>query len=63
MITDIKKADWDQRLEIFRLRNQGWTFQQIADKMGVSRQSVNEAYQKIKDLTIDEIENLRKIAS
>lgn len=55
---DRTQADWEQRLEIFRLRNQGWEFQKIADKLGTSKQNVNEIYLKIKDMDINKIENL-----
>lgn len=55
---DIGEADWEQRLEIFRLRNQGWTFSKIGEKMNCSRQNAQEIYDKIKDMDIEDIEKL-----
>lgn len=53
---DRQQADWEQRLEIFRLRNQGWTFSKIGEKLGCSRQNANNIYEKIKDMPIEKIE-------
>lgn len=53
---DINKANWERRLEILRLKNQGWSFAKISDKVGGSRQNAFEIYTKIKDMTVEEAE-------
>ena len=46
----LKSIDFEKRLEIMRLRMQGWEFRQIADKLGGSFQNANEMYNKSFDL-------------
>lgn len=46
----LKATDLDRRLEIMRLRNQGWEFRQIAEKIGGSFQNANELYNKSFDM-------------
>lgn len=53
---DINKANWEQRLEILRLVNQGWSYRQIAKKIGSNHQNVHQIYTKIKDMTVEEAE-------
>lgn len=56
-----RKANWEKRLEIMRLRGQGWTFRAMA-KMFRERGergsgvSVFEIYNKIKKMSIKELE-------
>lgn len=54
---DKKQSDWERRMFIFIKRNQGLTFEEIAKKLKVSRQSVCETYSKIEKMTIEELEN------
>ena len=56
-----KKANWEKRLEIMTLHNQGWTFRAIAALFRTrgeraSGVSVFDAYKKCKDMTIEELE-------
>jgi transcriptional regulator len=53
---DKSQANWERRMYIFIKRNQGWTYQQIADTIGTSRQNVAEIYGKIKKMSIEELE-------
>lgn len=57
---DKRSANWLSRLEIFRLRNQGWTFAQIGEKMGVTRQRICSQYHRVKDMDVRELELLVK---
>lgn len=56
---DESKADFDRRIEIFMLMNQGWKSKQVAEKIGTTRQNVENTYKKIKNQTIDELTELR----
>jgi DNA-binding NarL/FixJ family response regulator len=49
-------ADWDQRLEVFRLVNQGWSYRRVAEKLNVTHTWVNQLYNKVKDMSVEEIE-------
>lgn len=53
---DIRKADWERRLEILRLKNQGWSYRQIAAKIGTNHQNVGQIYNKVKNMTVEEAE-------
>jgi transcriptional regulator len=54
-------TNWDRRIEILILKNQGWTYEQIAKKYGVTKQAVYEIYKKISSMTIDELEKMREV--
>jgi len=55
---DLKKSNWEMRLDILILRNQGWTYKKIAEKYDVSRQAVAEIYKKIQHMTVKEAEKI-----
>lgn len=57
---DAKQTKWEKRLEITMLRNQGLTFQQIADKYGNSKQAMIQSFYRTKGKTIEELEQLAK---
>jgi hypothetical protein len=59
---DLMQADLDKRIDILMKRNQGWTFEAIGEYYNQSFQSIHEIYQKIKDLSISELEDLRRKA-
>jgi len=59
---DILQSDLDKRIDILMKRNQGWTFEAIGKYYNQSYQSIHEIYQKIKDLSIGELEDLRRKA-
>lgn len=60
--SDLKQANWENRMQIFMLRNQGWTFTKIAEYMSekkrITRQAVSQSWNKIKDMDIREIQKL-----
>lgn len=56
---DALQTNFDQRIEIFTLMNQGWKSKQVAEKIGTSRQNVEKIYGKIKNQTIQELTELR----
>ncbi len=60
-LEDLKKANFDKRIDVFIKRNQGWTFTQIAKLYDCSPQSVCYLYSKVKDMSVDELENQRKL--
>jgi len=49
-------TDWEKRLEIFRLYNQGWTYDQIGEKLDITKQRVGEIYRSIEHMTLEEVE-------
>ena len=57
---DFLQNNWLVALEVFRLRNQGWTLQSIGDKFGLSRQRTLTIYQKMTKLTTEEAEKVEK---
>lgn len=58
---DIKQMNIDKRIDILIKRNNDWSFGQIADYYKQSRQSVVDIYNKIKDMTVQELEELRQL--
>lgn len=60
LTADIKRADWDIRLRVWMLKNQGLSFNEIGRMLGKSPQGVQIMYSKIKDMPIEEIETIRK---
>lgn len=56
---DALQTNFDRRIEIFTLMNQGWKSKQVAEKIGTSRQNVENTYRKIKNMTIDELTEMR----
>jgi DNA-binding transcriptional MerR regulator len=60
-ITHFYQTDWERRLEIARLRNQGLSFEEIGKRMSCSKQNASEIFNKIKDMSVEELEkNLGK---
>jgi len=57
---DTKQMKLDKRIDILMKRNQGWTFQRIADVYGQSRQSILDIYNKIRNVSVQDLEDLRK---
>lgn len=52
-----ERTDWETRLEVLKLRDQRkWSFQKIADKLGLKRQRVHQIYEKISVMSIAEAE-------
>lgn len=58
---DLRRADWEQRLEILRLRNQGWKFKDIGNHLGISKQAVHQAWTKIKDMSVEQAEEYAEL--
>ena len=42
-----KLINWDLRMEIFRLKNQGWSFNQIGSALPVTPQRCQQIYSQI----------------
>lgn len=55
-----RQTDWEKRIEVLTLKNQGWSFRKIAKKHDTSHNAVYEMYEKIKDSTIEELEVMRE---
>lgn len=49
----------DKRIDILILKNQGWSNNQLAKKHNCSPQSISVMYNKIKNMTIEDLEKLR----
>lgn len=54
-------TNWTDRIEILTLMNQGWNNNQIAKKMGKNPSSTWRMYQKIKNKSVQELEEMRKL--
>lgn len=55
---DIAKANWERRVQVLMLRNQGLEFEDIGKRMGVSKQAAFIMYNKVKNMTVEEMEKL-----
>lgn len=51
-----EQTNWDYRLEILTLKNQGWSYRDIAKKLNVTHQAIADVYKKIEHLTIEELQ-------
>lgn len=49
----------DRRIELLTLKNQGWSFPQLARKFEVSETAVRKMYRRIQHLTIDDLEKMK----
>ncbi len=58
-LRNLKATDFDKRIEVWILKNQGWSFNQIGRKLGKSPQGCQVMYKKVKDMTLDELTDLR----
>lgn len=56
-LVDARKTNWAKHLEVFMLRNQGWEYHMIGDKLGISKMRACTMYHKVKDMTVEELEN------
>jgi hypothetical protein len=62
-LRDLKQTDFDKRIDIFTKINQGWSGLEVAKFYGQSHQSIYDIWSKIKDMTIEELEELRRIST
>lgn len=62
-IQDLKQFNFDQALEVLRLRNQGWTFQAIGNKLNLTRQRVAQLYEHLGKMTVEEAELYQRVLS
>jgi transcriptional regulator len=46
----------ERRIEILTLRNQGWSFSNLANKYGINPTSVMRMYNRIKNKTVEQLE-------
>lgn len=53
---DLKQTNWERKIEILTLKNQGWSDEKIGNKLGISQQAVNKHYNAISHLTVQELE-------
>ena len=55
---DVAKANWARRVQVLMLRNQGLEFKDIGERMGVSKQAAFIMYNKVKNMTVEDMEKL-----
>jgi len=55
-LRDFNQTDWQYRLDIAMLINQGVTIKQIADREGITYEAVRQIWNKIKNMTVQELE-------
>jgi len=55
---DLLQADWERRIKVLTLVNQGWTMDRIGQRLGMSKQAVSQMYNKIKKMTVKEAEQI-----
>lgn len=66
-ISDKVKANYqsqmnmNKRIKVFTLMKAGVPSKEVAAKFNCSRQSIEEMYKKIKDMTFEELENLSNL--
>lgn len=48
--------NFERRMFILMKRNQGWTLKRIGEHLGITRQAVNNVWQKIKKTSIEDLE-------
>ena len=60
---DLMKTNWENVMEVLRLRNQGWTFKKIGDKLGMTRQNAQQLYARMSHLSVGEVEVLSRTFS
>ena len=59
-LANLNRMDFEKRIEVVILRNQGWTLQQIADKWGTTKQAVLDLYKKVSKMTVKQLEEERE---
>lgn len=62
-IKDLKSFNYHQGIEVLTLRNQGWTYQAIADKLGITHQRARAIYKNMAGITVEEAELLNQCLS
>lgn len=48
--------DFERRMFVLMKRNQGWTFQRIGDKFGITREAVRRMYNKVKNTSVEALQ-------
>jgi len=60
-IKDLQSFDFDQAIQVLILRNQGWTYDQIGDSVGLSHQRIQEIHKQVAGMTVEEAEIYAKV--
>lgn len=60
-LADLKRVNFDKRIQIITLRNQGWSFNELGRKFKCAPQGIQELYKKISNMTVEDLENQRKL--
>lgn len=60
-IKDLQSFDWDQAMEVLRLRNQSWTYSEIGKKLGISTPRARAIYQQVSGMTVEEAELYQRV--
>jgi len=62
-IKDLRNFNFEQAIEIVTLRNQGWTYDQIGDSLGLSHQRVMQTYKYVSTMSVDDLELYQRVMS
>ena len=57
---DLCMTNLDHWIEVWMLRNQGWEFKEIGELQGRSKQAGYQDWKRIKDKTINDLQELRE---
>lgn len=60
-IKDLQSFDWDQAMEVLRLRNQGWTYTRIGQKLNLTPQRSHQIYRQVSGMTVEEAELYQRV--
>lgn len=56
ILSNKRQINFEKRIRVLTLYKRYENFQTVADKLGISRQSVFELYNKIKDTSIEDLQ-------
>lgn len=62
-INDLRNFNFNQAIEIVTLRNQGWTFDQIGESLGLSHQRVMQTYKYVSTMSVEDLELYQSVMS
>lgn len=62
VLKEVGRINFDQCIEVVILRNQGWKFRQIGEKLGITKQRASIIFERFSSLKVKDLETLREMA-
>ena len=53
---DASLIDWEMRLQVLNLRSQGFSFTEIGERLGFSKQFAHSTYKRMSGMTVEQAE-------